>query len=188
MCSLFVCDSNIHNCTMNEDSSVRVYDLTIDRKFIVFHNKGESCITFEQYDNCEGTGVPKQLILTSHRWQQLSYKMRELTLTLNALRRGEALSEMKHLGGGYYASLSPPYMCVNIRKYHMSRYTTDLIPTQDGIALRWREWDRLSEHIDSINKRMDIDNVVPCAMSEDHADAMTCLMCSECNPYGNQLD
>jgi hypothetical protein len=74
-------------------------------------------------------------------------------------------------------------MCVNVRHFSMSRWTEDLIPTQDGVSFKIGEWNRLRESMPEINAHVDIDSVVPCYASDDHMNQEGYFQCPECSTH-----
>jgi hypothetical protein len=165
---------------MDEADSVRVFDLTVDNKFSLYHRSGEPWVTLEKYDDPEGEGPSVRLILTSQRWLQFIRKLKSLTLTLLAVTRGDALSESANLGAGYFARVRPPLKFVDIRRYHTPRYTTDHLPTREGVTLSRGEWFELVCIVGAINRRLDIEDFTSCSSPRNHTTALQYLLCTGC--------
>ena len=105
-----------------------------------------------------GTGVPRILTLTLHQWQQLVHNKERLTETLTAVRRGDGMKEMIHLGGLYYAMVKPPFRGVNVSKFHKTQ-DGSLDQIQEVIAIDWCEWQNILHAANDIN--IMINDVVP---------------------------
>jgi len=156
-----------------------IKDLSVERMFLLEYKKGDSALNLIQYDNLEGTGVPRILSVTLQRWQQLVLNHKPLTMTLNALRRGDNLEEIIHLGGGFYAEVKPPSWCVNVYQFYMKDQS--LTRTSVGMDIKCAEWENIVRAADEINDM--IGKVIPCKMSDDHANQIKYLCCSECCPH-----
>ena len=75
--------------------------------------------------------------------------------------------------------------CVNIRRYFIPPNSTKERPTRSGIALRLDEWETLISTIHDLHGTLpELKDATPCYASEDHANQIGYLNCSECNPFG----
>jgi hypothetical protein len=164
--------------SQSEDMALFVKDLTTYRMFSLTYKTGDSAMTLIQYDNAEGTGVPKQLALTLQRWLNLVCNEGLVTRALKDVQNGDTIKEELPLGGGFHAVVESPYWSVNIRRYY-KKQDGSLGYTPDGLCLNWREWSKLIDAGTELSAV--VGDIVPCVVN--HSTQIDFLTCVECNPY-----
>ena len=69
-------------------------------------------------------------------------------------RDGKNVSVKKHLGAGWFLSLTPGISCVDLRKFFQHR-DNSIRPSRLGTALTYGEWDALMNAAATINSDFD---------------------------------
>ena len=95
--------------------------------------------------------------------------------------RVEKKTNMGHLGGNVYCTITEGSSCMYIRQFWKPK--DELVPTKKGLCLRPIEYSALKELVPQIRTMLpEWDRVVPCYMQSDHMNQLGALQCSECNP------
>jgi len=110
----------------------------------------------------------------------------EIDTNARALWNKSDISYRAHIGGGYYASVTSGFQCVDLRKFYMVYGQTCGAerPSKRGIALRLDEWSDLLRQLPLINGAFPgLANATPCYDENDHLGQLGWMACVECNPF-----
>ena len=131
----------------------------------------------------------KIVTLNYSRWKMISMMVSEINETLEAALKSEDISFRRHLGGNVYLSVSKKFPFVDLRKFFYPKDQLQITPyaTRRGIALRAKEWSKLSKLIPHIDRILKMDSFIPCFLSDHHQAQMGALTCSECNPFNYDM-
>ena len=153
----------------------------------------EECQEVEIEINPDST-ERKVFSLSKQRWSRLSSRAPEVSSRLAEDVDSEADHEdcwkeeaIIHLGGPMYLHACATCKTVTIAKCWLS---LDGVSPRNGdvsISLTQKEWNNLCDLLHDIAKAMDLCDVVPCYLDEDHQNQLGMLKCAECNPF-NFLD
>jgi len=118
------------------------------------------------------------------RWRLLTKYVVQIQEGVDKLLKKEHIKYFKHMGGGFYISVTTGFKCVDIRRFRRAK-NEQLLPTIDGLSLRLCEWNTLFSHVSKkiVSDYPAMDYVVLCADQLDHCNQLGFLGCSECNPY-----
>ena len=109
----------------------------------------------------------------------------DMDRSIDLLKANQPVDYYRHVGGRYYVSISKDFKCVNIRRYFLPQNATKERPTRSGIAIRLNEWDTLLVKIRELHERLpELKDAKPCYASQEHANQLNYLNCTECNPFG----
>ena len=113
-------------------------------------------------------------------------KLTRLMTTIDeALRKGESFKE--HIGGKMYATITPGYKCVNLRKYF--KVDDKILPSKFGIALRIVEWEKFKLAVDLLPILFpEITSITACDDGLDHLNQMAYFQCPECSPFFDRAE
>ncbi|XP_069109811.1 uncharacterized protein [Argopecten irradians] len=152
--------------------------------------RGETLIHIRTYGKREdGTTFPtkKGIALNPTRWKRLVDRCSgTIDDTIEKVKKGELVDIKLHLGGNLYVSINSGYGCVNIRRWYMPKDEDGgLVPTRQGIALNFEQWDKLKDCMlllpDFIGD--ELDDVRLC--EDTHHNQMEMIECFDCNPSQN---
>ena len=129
----------------------------------------------------------KIVTLNYSRWKMISMMVSEINDTLEAALKTEDISLKQHLGGNVYLSVSKKFPFVDLRKFFYPKDQITPYATRRGIALRAKEWSKLSKLIPHIDRILKMDSFIPCFLSDHHQNQMGALACSECNPFNYDM-
>ena len=129
----------------------------------------------------------KIVTLNYSRWKMISMMVSEINETLDAALKSEDISLKQHLGGNVYLSVSKKFPFVDLRKFFYPNDQITPYATRRGIALRAKEWSKLSKLIPHIDRILKMDSFIPCFLSDHHQNQMGALACSECNPFNYDM-
>jgi len=98
---------------------------------------------------------------------------------MEKLINGIPVSYRQEIGGGYYASVTTGFYCVDIRKFFIPHGETKIRATRSGLAVRIREWTNLKTIMDAIDDaHPTLATSVPCFHRDDHMNQLGALQCS----------
>ncbi len=124
--------------------------------------------------------------MSAKRFARFMMTRLEIDIAKRALSVGsDSVDVREHIGGGVHVCVKSGLHLVDIRKYFVPVGTVSPIPTRMGIALKFPEWEKLTEYLDVIKSLSpELTDAEPCFNAEDHANVMGFLQCTECSPYG----
>lgn len=99
--------------------------------------------------------------LTLNRWKNLLTNIEDIQKEIDGITNEDDVDYRLHLGGNIFVTIKTPYRCVNLPKFR-----DGTIPTQEGISLKFGQWQHMIGRLNEI--QIDIDSVIPCPLSEDH--------------------
>ena len=109
----------------------------------------------------------------------------EIQENLFKLRDAEFLQYQRHVGGGWFVSITSGFPCVDIRRFYMTSTPIDLKEkaTKSGLAIRLREWINFVAAIHAMKaENPQLAEIQPCGIHPNQEETMRC---AECNPYPN---
>jgi len=119
------------------------------------------------------------------RWAALREQVDDANVAANrVMNKQPDIKLRRHIGGGYYISVTSGYYCVDIRKFYRPYGAADseIRATKRGVALRFSEWSHLCSLIPTLNEsHPSMSSAHPCYF--DHLNQMAWFECSECNPF-----
>nr|WBW30870.1 PC4 [Argopecten irradians irradians] len=149
--------------------------------------RGETLIHVRTYGKREdGSTYPtkKGIALNITRWKRLEDRCsKDIDGAIEKVKKGEHVHMKFHLGGNIYASINSGYACVNIRRWYMPKDEDgDLVPTRQGIALNFEQWDKLKDSMLLLPEFIgdELDDVRLC--EDSHQNQMGMTDCFDCNP------
>lgn len=148
-----------------------------DRRYVVV--KKDEIRLFEDGSN-------KSATFTYSRWAHFVEQFDLIDeCVAKVVAKEDGVQLQRHIGGGWYVSVTSGFFCVDIRKfYHLPG--TGVRPTKTGIALRFYEWSRLKAAATEMRHRHPkIADAQPCWTGADHFNQEGAMMCAECNPFGD---
>lgn len=175
---------------MNTEDILFSKQLGNDRTISVLKNEESFLVQiYEEETNGEPNSTKCQT-LTPSRWRIFNDNVDEVTSALEKIVRGEDIDHKTHLGGNVFLSVKSPYRCVNVRKFENGQYENNrdnVYATKFGVSLKSMQWNNLKGILDEVNFHLpeELESIVPCYLSADHANQVGYLQCSECNPSGN---
>ena len=130
----------------------------------------------------------KEALFTSSRWASFLLRLDEIDNELCKLTQGEDVAYRIHYGGGWHASLTKGFRCIDLRKFYVPFGETTIKPTKTGIALRLDEWPRFKQAIANLHRDNPVvTNFVPCFLAQDHTTPQGLNSCLECNAFSSTL-
>jgi Transcriptional Coactivator p15 (PC4) len=108
-------------------------------------------------------------------------QLEDVERSVDILNCQEPVHYHKHIGGGYYVSISKNFMFINIRRYFLPVNAKKEQPTRCGIALTLNQWDTLLVKVRELQELLpELKTIIPCHDTVDNAGY---LNCKECNPF-----
>jgi len=127
-------------------------------------------------------GMKSAVMFTPSRWSSFHQSFDKIDQQLYKRERGEHVNYRKHIGAGWYVSVSTKFPCVDIRKFDISGEETDCKTIMDGIAIRLSEWTTLKQAVKRLHEDHPIANTfTPCSNNPDHNTPEGIASCMECN-------
>jgi len=97
----------------------------------------------------------KRIELPLACWTALEKEFDNINEAVKQLHEKKYVKYFKHIGGGWYVSVTTGFWCVDLRKFYTSK-EGDLKPKREGIALRLNEWSRVCDLRDQLNDDMNM--------------------------------
>lgn len=156
------------------DNQDRVMDVTLNEVTITSTSEPRKTIKFDVNRWAHFIAV---LVQVDDNAMELNRKSRPVTFR-------------KHLGDGYYVSVTTGWMCVDFRKYYVpyGLPSDQVRPTKAGISLRLDEWADLMKTIPSIHRDFpELASAKRCTDEDSHLCQRGWLECSSCFPFGHDF-
>ena len=149
---------------------------------------GDVLIHIRKYDkNSAGVYVPtrKGVALRMTQWQLLELYVEDIDAAIGRMIEDNGPEMTFHLGKGVYVTVSREYPTVDIRQKWVPPESETPVPTKKGISLTYDKWEALKETFPNVKEAVpEMENNLPCILSEDHQNQQGMLDCAYCNPFG----
>ena len=119
------------------------------------------------------------------RWACFRQNFEEIDYHVKAVCDEQTVNFQRHIGGGYYVSVTTGFYCVDFRKFFIPYGKEEIKPTRQGVALRIFEWAEMRKIMDELNNDYPaLGTALPCYLQNDHSNQLSSLECKECYPFG----
>jgi len=106
-------------------------------------------VIIEEVDNS------KRVELSNNCWTALEKEFDSIGEAVKELCDKKYVKYFKHIGDGWYVSVTTGFWCVDVRKFYTTK-NGDLKPKREGIALRLSEWSQVRDLRDQLNDDMSL--------------------------------
>lgn len=126
----------------------------------------------------------KAAVFTPNRWASFVQCLDEIDNQLQKMSQDEDVAYCSHYGGGWHASVTKGFRCVDLRKWWLPSGQTVCKPTKSGIAIRLSEWPTFKQAVQHLHRdNPTVANFTPCFLNQDHTTQQAIAACEECNPF-----
>jgi len=141
----------------------------------------ENCFVYTSTDDDGSINIfilkdGKHVVLNPMTFSMLVRKSEQIAAVVKCVRQNVYTRYKCHIGRAFYLRIDNIGCCVDIRRYYKSSGGV-VLPTHDAVSLTFEEWEALRGVIPNLN----LPSVEHC--SDQHANQMTFLACSQCNPF-----
>jgi len=124
----------------------------------------------------------RRIEIPAKRWVTFVLQLADIEEAVKQLRDRQYVKYHRHIGGGWYVSVTTGFWCVDIRRFY--KKDDDIKPTRRGLALRLKEWTDLLAVIPRLLTDVPkLVAVLPCYCGDDHQNQLGYLQCPECSPF-----
>lgn len=124
----------------------------------------------------------KRAFFPGRRWARFVLLVNEIDDAVVRAMDEKPIQFKKHLGGKLHVSVSNDVPCIDLRKWFVSKHDNRMLPTTQGIALTYRQWDAVKQAVEQLKTEVpELSMIDPCW----HSNPYEMSECSECSPFGN---
>jgi len=118
---------------------------------------------------------------TAPRWSRFVCMIEDIDVHVRQASWGKSTAYQKHIGCKWYVSVGDNYPTVDIRRWYVNvKKGNRIMPTRVGIALTYRQWDKVKEAVRKVEQQVPaLVAISPCW--HDSQDQM--MRCTECSPF-----
>ena len=119
--------------------------------------KGQSRVDIRQFDKYGDKIYPTKLgvHLTATQFANLLLFIKEIDSDSREFRENKIESFKYNIGDGLFVTASNGFPVIHIRRYYQSEEMPIALPTKNGVALRYGEWDNLVKLVENVQKRIE---------------------------------
>jgi len=133
---------------MHTDHKIgRMYKIGETRLISTRAQRGAGFVIIEELNNS------KRVELSNKCWLEIEKESDNINAAVKQLHEKKYVKYFKHIGDGWYVSVTTGFWCVDLRKFYTAK-NGDLKPKREGIALRLSEWSRVCELRNQLNDDM----------------------------------
>jgi len=127
----------------------RMYKIGETRMISTRTQSGAGFVIIEELDNS------KRVELSNNCWAGIEKESDSINEAVKELCDKKYVKYFKHIGDGWYVSVTTGFNCVDLRKFYAVK-NGDLKPKREGIALRLSEWSRVCDLRNQLNDDMSL--------------------------------
>jgi hypothetical protein len=131
------------------------------------------------------TEKTRSIEIPFQRWASLMRYVADIEESAYRFYTDGFVQYKQHFGGGWFASVTSGFPCVDIRKFYLPPFGIEPKPTKSGLTVRFPEWKGFVTAARNLNDdNPQLAQFQPCDIHPNQEEAM---ICGECNPFGDSL-